>query len=208
MIKNIIKSWIVFISFLSFSIFITINSIWLYICSIGPLKLVQVTGVSSNHLISEYTNIVNYLENPFYHNLNFKYFTSSYSGILHFQDVKKLVMVNNSILLITVPISFLIIIRMLNNQNLWEFILPIRTVAVFLIFLSVMMFINFDGVFIGFHKLFFRNDYWIFDPKLDPIINALPDSYFALCFGFCLLIFIVLTTILYFYALKQIKKHY
>ena len=28
------------------------------------------------------------------------------------------------------------------------------------------------------HKLLFTNDYWIFDPAKDPVINILPDSVF------------------------------
>ena len=32
-----------------------------------------------------------------------------------------------------------------------------------------------------FHKLFFDNDYWIFDYRTDPIILLLPDEFFMHC---------------------------
>ena len=32
--------------------------------------------------------------------------------------------------------------------------------------------------FVLFHKILFRNDYWIFDPACDPVITILPDAYF------------------------------
>jgi len=40
--------------------------------------------------------------------------------------------------------------------------------------------INFSKTFYFFHKIFFRNDYWIFDPVIDPIINSLPEELFMI----------------------------
>lgn len=31
------------------------------------------------------------------------------------------------------------------------------------------------------HKVFFDNDYWLFDPKYDPVITILPDRFFLHC---------------------------
>ena len=51
--------------------------------------------------------------------------------------------------------------------------------------------------FVTFHRLLFANDDWLFDPKLDPIINALPASYFLAAFSlFILLVFISLVGII------------
>ena len=38
-----------------------------------------------------------------------------------------------------------------------------------------------DKVFVWFHQLLFRNDYWIFSADSDPIILFLPDGYFMHC---------------------------
>jgi integral membrane protein (TIGR01906 family) len=62
------------------------------------------------------------------------------------------------------------------------------------------MTINFSKAFYFFHKIFFRNDYWIFDPQKDPIINALPEELFmieAMLIIMLLLIFTVAIKILY-----------
>lgn len=32
-----------------------------------------------------------------------------------------------------------------------------------------------------FHKIMFRNDYWLFDEALDPVIKILPDAFFFHC---------------------------
>ena len=46
------------------------------------------------------------------------------------------------------------------------------------VFLGIWAAINFDSLFITFHKIAFRNDYWIFYPSLDPVINILPEEFF------------------------------
>ncbi len=37
---------------------------------------------------------------------------------------------------------------------------------------------DWDRTFILMHKILFSNDYWIFDPAADPVINILPDTVF------------------------------
>lgn len=39
--------------------------------------------------------------------------------------------------------------------------------------------VNWEAVFIMFHKIMFRNDYWLFDEALDPVITILPDTFFS-----------------------------
>ena len=48
-------------------------------------------------------------------------------------------------------------------------------------FLGIMVAVNWEYVFVTFHQLVFNNDYWLFDPTTDPIINILPDVYFMHC---------------------------
>ena len=40
--------------------------------------------------------------------------------------------------------------------------------------------IDFDAAFVIFHKIFFRNDFWIFDYRTDPIILMLPENVFLI----------------------------
>ena len=51
--------------------------------------------------------------------------------------------------------------------------------------------IDFSWAFTMFHKLFFRNDYWIFDPRIDPIIIALPEELFMICGGAILILLVI-----------------
>lgn len=71
--------------------------------------------------------------------------------------------------------------------------------------LLFIIFISFDRLFILFHQILFTNDYWLFDPQLDPIINVLPESYFMILFVVAILIYegiIVLINFIY----KNAKK--
>lgn len=44
--------------------------------------------------------------------------------------------------------------------------------------LAIPIIIDFDSSFVVFHEILFDNDYWIFDPVLDPVINILPAEFF------------------------------
>lgn len=64
------------------------------------------------------------------------------------------------------------------------------------------MILDWDALFTAFHKLFFRNDYWLFDPDTDPVINLLPDSYFLHCLAG------ILVLLLFFSLLSAFLWHY
>ena len=61
--------------------------------------------------------------------------------------------------------------------------------------LGVFALLDWERLFIGFHRLAFRNDYWLFDPATDPVINALPDTFFFHCAA-AILILVLLGSIL------------
>ena len=47
------------------------------------------------------------------------------------------------------------------------------------LFLGVAMSIDFTSCFTLFHKLFFTNNLWIFDPETDYMIRMLPEGFFS-----------------------------
>ena len=55
--------------------------------------------------------------------------------------------------------------------------------------------LNWDWAFVTFHELAFNNDYWLFDPATDPVINILPDAYFLHC-AFMILVLVILGSII------------
>ena len=49
------------------------------------------------------------------------------------------------------------------------------------VLIGLAMAIDWQWSFEFMHKVFFDNDYWLFDPKYDPVITILPDRFFLHC---------------------------
>ena len=49
---------------------------------------------------------------------------------------------------------------------------------------------DWERLFVSFHKVFFSNDYWLFDPATDPVILILPDGFFFQCLAVILVLVI------------------
>ena len=51
----------------------------------------------------------------------------------------------------------------------------------------------------------FNNDDWIFDPVTDPIINMLPESFFAQCAILIVLVMLIGAGLAYFFYRRRLK---
>ena len=47
--------------------------------------------------------------------------------------------------------------------------------------IGIYALLDWEKLFVSFHRLFFSNDYWLFDPATDPVILILPDGFFFQC---------------------------
>ena len=84
-------------------------------------------------------------------------------------------------LIITLGLTLIVIVIFVRKKEwLWLRIAGILCI-VLPAFLGIMVAVNWEYVFVTFHQLVFNNDYWLFDPTTDPIINILPDGYFMHC---------------------------
>lgn len=221
--KSIIKIlinciWIVYSSIAAICIaaLAVINSTWIYKIVVSKFNLSTVTGISKQALIDEYRGLINYLENPFIQKLKFDNFAMSTYGEVHFHEVKKIFMM----LIVIVAIFFIASIgwfiiskykkNLINIKGLLKnFNSSANLLIGFFIGIVVLYFIDFSWAFTMFHKIFFRNNYWIFDPKLDPIIIALPEELFMICGG--AILFVLLAMIIgvkYGYYRSKNKKVY
>lgn len=54
-------------------------------------------------------------------------------------------------------------------------------VAIVVAAVGAAVLIDWNWAFTTMHKIFFRNDFWIFDAKTDPVINILPEQFFMHC---------------------------
>ena len=209
-LKDILFSFYLLISSVVFSVIVTLNiSPILYSLFIKLNKIPNYNNLSREEILNDYNNIIHYLNSPQEEVLKFKNFKISPIGEFHFLEVKEIF---SSIYLICLACLILGIILFI---LLKKFKLKISLKAfniffyeVLFIFLGLILgfYLNFSKVFTLFHKIFFNNDYWIFDPKKDPIINVLPESYFLFLAVFILFLVMILSiTSKIFYTLKKHK---
>ena len=209
MLKRAFQALIVFLFIISLAIFITINSVWLFRLSIPLFHLTDQTGLTTSQMMHEYLKMISYLQLPWQTSLHFDFFASSSQGLQHFKDVRSLVMVNNLVMLISGVASWVVLNKLVQHKQLYNLLNPLRILVTIIIGIAGIMLVNFDQAFIWFHQIFFRNDYWLFDPNRDEVINMLPDGFFALCFllfGVLVSIGILVLWLMIRYQIKAAKK--
>lgn len=167
---------------LSLVITITINAYPVYMLEMKRLALAETLGLSQEQLMHNYHQMMTYLNLPWVNTFHLDDFIHSESGDFHFYEVKKWFMLNYSVLIITIIPSILFVKDLLKTGNGWRLVRPFQFLTMLPLVLAFLVITMFDQLFIVFHRLFFNNDDWLFDPLTDPIINALPESYFMWCF--------------------------
>ena len=171
-----------FLAIISLVITVTINAYPLYVWEVRSLKIVEQVGLSREALLSNYQELMRYLNYPWVTLLQLPDFPSSASGAFHFYEVKKLFLLNYSVLMVTLLPALALLRKLRREQRLWQLVRPFQIGAVAPLVLGFLLLTNFNWFFETFHHVFFNNDDWLFDPSTDPIINALPAEYFMHCF--------------------------
>lgn len=181
--KEYLGNVILFLFIISLSVAITINFTPLYHFFVFKDNLGSSVGLSNHALMIEYGKLLAFLNYPWIDRLNLV-ISSSSKGLHHFYDVKKLFLLNYIVLIVTAMPAIRKILKMKQQKKIWQLIVPCKTMMLFFLVLVIIMILNFNTFFVDFHEVLFRNSDWLFDPRKDPIINALPDTFFMACFTF------------------------
>lgn len=192
---------------LIFSLFIIASAVKLmlifkplYYFDIEYLNIVEQSNFEKEEIVKNYNYVIDYLLNP--KDQVFKLPSIPYSkyGQIHFRDVKAIFIFTDILLIITGIFSVVGLALNIKRKN-FNFLKQTSSILIILpIVLLTAFIINFDAAFTLFHKIFFRNDYWIFDPKLDPIIKILPQEFFlhaALLIIILIILSIIVLKLLY-----------
>lgn len=125
-----------------------------------------------------YDHLIDYMFQSKEARLSFSGLPMSPQGEIHFMEVKDIFQFFFKGMIVSGILSLILGAYLIRQQHP-EF-LTLGTLLVFLVpaLLAVPVLIDFNATFIKFHELAFSNDYWIFDPRLDPIIRYLPESLF------------------------------
>ena len=184
-----------FFFILSVSIAITINFTPLYIFDIDYLTVADKIGMTKEVILKNYSVLMNYLNIPWITELKMPDFPSSERGLFHFFEVKKLYLLDYVTLVISSIGSILFLNYLKRKKGIWRLVRFFQWGFIIPPLLIVTLFINFDTLFVLFHKIFFNNDAWLFNPSTDPIILALPEAFFMhsfiLAFGVIEFLFII-----------------
>ena len=193
-----------------FSLFISsILAVIFYICfDINFYKnfyqkenLASSIGTSSDNLINNTQNLLNYLNKK--EQLNTDWFSEK--DILHMVDVQNLYTFSHNIMiycLLTLIISTIIIILILRGKSLLYITKIFNKVLLLFIVLvgglSVVIAYNFNSFWIKFHTTLFSNDLWLLSPSESNLIKMVPEEFFisliTKIITYILILFILLFT--------------
>jgi integral membrane protein (TIGR01906 family) len=177
----------------------------LYYYDIDNLKIAESYRMKKDVLIKNYNILIDYIQDKKINKLSMPNFPTSKEGEIHFVEVKEIFMKFNTLLYITGAVSIIGMIVMLKKkQYLFLKYSSIGLLAI-PVALSIPFAINFDRSFTVFHKIFFNNDYWEFDPVRDPIINVLPQEFFMHC-AILILVLIALFSLVLFFAHRKLRR--
>ncbi len=176
-----------------------------FLNDISALKLLETTGYSREAIIENYKAVMNYL-NPFYRGeFSLPSMKFSEKGAGHFADCKPIF---NSffaagMICLIVILCFALFYK---KKSVKLFVVAGFSSMAVPALLSAGAFLSFEKSFILFHKLFFNNSDWLFDPGQDEIINILPEEFFLHCVMliacFWILAAVILFAAAYFYHKK------
>jgi integral membrane protein (TIGR01906 family) len=169
------------------------------------LNISEYAGFTNKQIKENYDYIVDFVSTWREIDFHLPSLWYSDSGKEHFIDVKNIfntldVVLIVSLLLLSLSIALFytkIKFRFLKYSSLILFILPPT--------LGIFFFINFDASFTMFHKIFFRNNMWLFDPSVDPIIDILPQEFFYHS-TISILLCLILCSIINLFIYKKLNK--
>lgn len=186
---QIFAALILFLFIISASVTLTLNFRPLYYADIKHLNISEMSGLDEAVIRENYDALIDYNSLFNHEPLSFPTLTMSESGRIHFEEVKIIFDLFGWLTLTTFPL--LVIAVILSRRyghfgwvgfgGLLSIVLPVL--------LGIMVAVNWNYVFVTFHKLVFNNDYWIFDAVTDPVITILPDTFFMHC---AIMIFILI----------------
>ena len=185
------------------STMITVGFKQLYYFDINYLNISEQNNLTKEEIKINYDYMIDYNLNKISGEFELPTIKSSPEGKVHFEEVKEIIQNVIKLLIVSLIITIIGIIANLKNNNIEFLNITSKLVIILPILVSIPMLINFDKTFVAFHELMFDNDYWIFDPSKDPVINILPQEFF-----FHAGLFIVMLILLSSVILHIIYKRY
>lgn len=203
--SNILIGFIFTLFFISIGVIAALNFRFIYYYDIGHLNISETSGYDVERIKENYDALIDYNSPFFTGKLEFPSLPASPEGIQHFVEVKNIFVSFYYIFALSTVLLVAIIFYKKRKKDTSYLLISSITVVVLPIIILLACSINFDATFVIFHKIFFRNDFWLFDPLTDPVINILPDTFFL--HSLLVIVFFVLSgSLLLFLLSRYLKK--
>lgn len=182
--KTFINRTCLLLFIMSGCIVVVMNAVPLYHMVLVMTHTLSKYSMSWHDVSQDYRHLLGYLQIPWQHQLSFHHFTLSNQGRLHFYEVKQWITANEAILMVTGIISIRFLMKEYRLGKIWQLHSTLYWWRWLPFPILCLMAMNFNFFFVQFHKLLFRDQTWIFNPKTDSIILVLPPIFFLSCFIF------------------------
>ena len=201
LIFSVIFSVLIIITIVKF----TVGFKQLYYFDINYLNIPILSGLSKEEIKENYDYMIDYNLSKDKKEFELPTIKSSKQGKIHFEEVREIFQNINKIFNISLVLSIIGLIINILNKNIEIFKTTSKTLILLPMVLMLPIVINFSGSFVLFHKIMFDNDYWIFDPSLDPVINILPEEFFFHA-GVMILILIIIASLANYLIYRLLKR--
>lgn len=196
-ILQLIMSLFIFLFTIAFFTKIISNFKPIYYYDVVNLDVEKTSGINIDTIKINYNYVINFLNHRNPADFVLPTLSSSENGKIHFFQVHRIFTFLNYFQwfsLLFIIISFIITLK--NKMYLYLKISGISLMALPIILIPILV-TNFTEYFDDFHKILFRNNFWLFDPNTDPIILILPESFFMHCLLLIVLLSFLFGLILY-----------
>lgn len=177
----------------------------LYYFDIDYLDIPKMSGYSKEEIKLNYDYLINYNLSKDETDFKMPTIESSKEGKIHFEEVRDIFQNINKIFKVCFIISLVGIFINIKNKNLEFLNITSKALISIPLILLLPIIINFEKSFVIFHELMFSNDYWIFDPSLDPVINMLPETFFFHA-GLMIIILIFISSVVSYSIYRLLKR--
>ena len=214
---NICAAIVAAVCIICVSVTATVIARPLYYMDIKNLEIPQTSGYSATVCKENYDVLIDYnlLGGP--SELELPSFNMSEQGEIHFAEVREIFMVMQGISIIAVVAAAGILSHiieaskrhagkreLIRSRSLWMRYTGVVLIVVTAV-IGIAMAIDWQWSFEMMHRIFFDNDYWLFDPVHDPVITILPDEFFMHC-GILIVLLSVTQAVLLEFGYRRINR--
>lgn len=204
--NDIFLAIMLMIFIISFAVVFTVFFKPLYYFDINYLNIDQISGLDAETIKENYRILINYQSIFYQGTLNLPDFVMSDSGRIHFEEVKRIFEAIQVMMVISGLISIPMTIKKIKEKE-YRFLRLTGLITIIVpTVLGFLAALDFERAFVLFHQIVFRNNYWIFDYRTDPVITILPETFFMHCFMLIVVIVCLLAIICLGYYRYQQKK--